>query len=244
MDIALTGYAQSLDYLFARTTGVFKFGLERTRALLTALGDPHLAYPVLHIAGTNGKGSSVATAEALLRAKGLRVARYTSPHLVDFRERIVVDGQPILEDVVVRFIDEHSLLVERVGATFFEATTALALLHFARADIDVALVETGLGGRLDSTNVVLPRAAGVTSIGFDHMEYLGPTLAAIASEKAGIFKPGVPAVIGEPDAEVRGWLAAAAERAGASVVRIAAAEMTISEVQITGRGTRFQLAAS
>ena len=243
MDIALTGYAQSLHYLFARTTGVFKFGLERTRALLTALGDPHLAYPVLHIAGTNGKGSSVATAEALLRAKGLRVARYTSPHLVDFRERIVVDGQPIPEDVVVRFIDEHSLLVERVGATFFEATTALALLHFARAGIDVALVETGLGGRLDSTNVVLPRAAGVTSIGFDHMEYLGPTLAAIASEKAGIFKPGVPAVIGEPDAEVRGWLAAAAERADASVVRIAAAEMTISEVEITGRGTRFQLAA-
>ena len=243
MDIALTGYAASLDYLFARTTGVFKFGLERTRALLTALGDPHLAYPVLHIAGTNGKGSSVATAEALLRAKGLRVATYTSPHLVDFRERIVVDGQPVPEAVVVRFIDEHSPLVERLGASFFEATTALAFLHFARAGIDVALVETGLGGRLDSTNVVHPRAAGVTSIGFDHMEYLGPTLAAIAREKAGIFKHGVPAVIGEPDVDVRGWLAADAARAGASEVRVTADEMTIGEVDITGRGTRFRLAA-
>ena len=243
MDIALTGYAASLDYLFARTTGAFKFGLERTRALLVELGEPHLAYPVLHIAGTNGKGSSVATAEALLRAKGLRVAKYTSPHLVDFRERIAVNGHPIDETSVVRFIDEHAPLVERLGASFFEATTALALLHFARAGVDVALIETGLGGRLDSTNVVAPRVAGVTCIGFDHMEYLGPTLQAIASEKAGIFKQGIPAVIGEPDADVRGWLAAHARRAGASAVRIAAEEMHIGDIEITGRVTRFRLNA-
>lgn len=243
MDVALTGYAASLDYLFARTTGGFKFGLERTRALLAELGDPHLTYPVLHIAGTNGKGSSVATAEALLRAKGLKVAKYTSPHLVDFRERIAVDGHPIAEEVIVRFIDEYTPLVERLGASFFEATTALALLHFARAGADVALIETGLGGRLDSTNVVAPRAAGVTSIGFDHMEYLGPTLRAIAGEKAGIFKRGIPAVIGEPDLEVRSWLAADAHRAGASPVRIAPEEMQIGDIEITTRGTRFRLHA-
>ena len=225
MDVALTGYLESLDYLFARTTGAFKFGLERTRALLAELGDPQLQYPVLHIAGTNGKGSSVATAEALLRARGLRVAKYTSPHLVDFRERIVVDGAPISEGEVVEFIHAYVPAVERLGASFFEATTALAFQHFARAGADVALIETGLGGRLDSTNVVMPRAAGVTSIGFDHMEYLGSTLQAIAGEKAGIFKAGAPAIIGEPDVEVRGWLAAAARRAGSSPVRVVADEM-------------------
>ena len=243
MDLALTSYAASLDYLFARTTGVFKFGLERTRALLTELGEPQLAYPVLHIAGTNGKGSSVATADALLRAKGLRVARYTSPHLVDFRERIVVNGQPIAEEAVVEFIEQHTPMVERLGASFFEATTALAFLHFARVGVDVALIETGLGGRLDSTNVVTPRAAGVTSIGFDHMEYLGPTLEAIAGEKAGIFKHGTPAVIGEPDVEVRGWLVDGARRLGAFPVRVIAEEMRIADVEIRGGGTRFRLTA-
>ena len=243
MDVALTGYLASLDYLFARTTGAFKFGLERTRALLAELGDPQLQYPVLHIAGTNGKGSSVATAEALLRARGLRVAKYTSPHLVDFRERIVVDGAPIGEGEVVEFIHAYAPAVERLGASFFEATTALAFQHFVRAGADVALIETGLGGRLDSTNVVMPRAAGVTSIGFDHMEYLGSTLKAIAGEKAGIFKAGAPAVIGEPDTEVRGWLAAAARRVGSSPVRVVADEMRVDDIELTAAGTRFRLRA-
>ena len=243
MDDALSAYAASLDYLFARTTGAFKFGLERTRSLLAELGDPHLAYPVIHIAGTNGKGSSVATAAALLRAKGLRVATYTSPHLVDFRERMAVDGGLIAEDEVAAFIDAYTPTVERLGASFFEATTALAFLHFARERADVALIETGLGGRLDSTNVVTPRAAGVTSIGFDHMQYLGPTLRAIAGEKAGIFKPGAPAVIGEPEPEVRGWLAAEAHRLGATPVRVVADEMQVAGIEVSGRGTRFHLRA-
>ena len=163
MDVALRDYRGALDYLFARTTGAFKFGLERTRALLAEMGDPHLAVPALHIAGTNGKGSSVATADAILRAKGLRVARYTSPHLVDFRERIVVAGEPISADEVVHFIDRWTPTIERFEASFFEATTAMAFHHFARERADVALIETGLGGRLDSTNVVRPLAAGVTS---------------------------------------------------------------------------------
>jgi dihydrofolate synthase/folylpolyglutamate synthase len=243
VDIALNDYRAALDYLFARTTGTFKFGLERTRALLAELGDPHLSYPVLHIAGTNGKGSSVATAEALLRAKGLKVARYTSPHLVDFRERIVAGGMPIPEHEVVQFIEDLTPTVERIGASFFEATTALAFLHFAKVGVDVALVETGLGGRLDSTNVVEPRAAGVTSIGFDHTEYLGPTLADIAFEKAGIFKRGCPAVIGEPDPVIRRALADAAVKNGASSVHITAEEMRISDVDVTETGTRFLLRA-
>ena len=243
MDIALTDYLAALDFLFARTTGAFRFGLERTRALLGELGDPHLTYPVLHIAGTNGKGSSVATAEALLRAKGLRVARYTSPHLVDFRERIVVAGTPIPEQEVVEFIERYTPSVERIGASFFEATTALAFLHFARAGTDVALVETGLGGRLDSTNVVQPRAAGVTSIGFDHMEYLGPTLLDIAGEKAGIFKRGSAAVIGEPDASIRQFLRAAAQRNGATPVRVTTEEMQINDIDVSVAGTRFRLRA-
>ena len=243
MDIALSNYLAALDFLFARTTGAFKFGLERTRALLSELGDPHLSYPVLHIAGTNGKGSSVATADALLHAKGLRVARYTSPHLVDFRERIVVAGVPIPEQDVVDFIERYTPAVERIGASFFEATTALAFLHFARAGTDVALIETGLGGRLDSTNVVEPLAAGVTSIGFDHMEYLGPTLLDIAGEKAGIFKRKSAAVIGEPSADIRQFLAASAQRSGASSVRVTAEEMQIRDITIAGTGTRFRLRA-
>ncbi|MBW8769333.1 MAG: bifunctional folylpolyglutamate synthase/dihydrofolate synthase [Gemmatimonadetes bacterium] len=243
MVVALSGYGAALDYLYARTTGAFKFGLERTRALLAEMGDPHLAVPTLHIAGTNGKGSSVATAEALLRAKGLRVARYTSPHLVDFRERIVVAGTPIAEREVVEFVDRWMATVERIEASFFEATTAMAFAHFARARADVALIETGLGGRLDSTNVVHPLAAGVTSIGLDHTEYLGPTLESIAREKAGIFKAGVPAVIGEPSPEVAGWLARSARAAGASAIRVVAEETRTEDIVVDSTGTAFTLHA-
>ena len=243
MDVALSDYRTALDYLFARTTGAFKFGLDRTRALLAEMGDPHLTLPTLHIAGTNGKGSAVATADALLGAKGLRVARYTSPHLVDFRERIVVAGAPISAGQVVEFIDRWTPTIERLEASFFEATTAMAFLHFAHERADVALVETGLGGRLDSTNVVRPLAAGVTSIGFDHMEYLGPTLQSIAREKAGIFKPGTPAVIGEQSAEVAAWLAGAAREAGASAVRLVREEARIGDMAVDGPGTTFTLEA-
>ena len=243
MGLTLTRYSSALEYLFARTTGSVRFGLERTSALLAEMGEPHRAYPVIHLAGTNGKGSSVATADALLRSRGLRVGRYTSPHLVDFRERIVVGGVPISTEEVVSFVERWTPTVERLGASFFEATTALAFAHFARAAVDVAIVETGLGGRLDSTNVVDPVAAGVTSIGFDHMEYLGNTLEAIAGEKAGIFKAGRPAVIGEPDAVVRGYLARDATAAGAAPVRVVVEECEITELAVGPRGTRFRLRA-
>jgi dihydrofolate synthase/folylpolyglutamate synthase len=243
VELALSDYRAALDFLYARTTGAMKFGLERTRALLAAIGDPHLAVPVVHIAGTNGKGSAVATAEAVLRPKGLRVARYTSPHLVDFRERIVVGDAPISPEEVVEFVDRWMPVVERLEATFFEATTAMAFAHFARAGADVVLIETGLGGRLDSTNVVEPVVAGVTSIGMDHTDYLGGTLESIAREKAGIFKRGVPAVIGEPAPEVAGVLSAAARRVGASAVRLVPEETRTTDVALDARGTRFTIEA-
>ena len=237
----LTGYRDALDYLFARTTGGFKFGLERTRELLGHVGNPERRYPSLHIAGTNGKGSSVATINALLAAKGLRVATYTSPHLVDFRERMVVGGVPIPSEDVVDFITRYTPLVEEIGASFFEATTVMAFDYFARAGADVAVIEAGLGGRLDSTNVLTPLVAGVTSIGLDHTEYLGTTLEEIAYEKAGIFKPGVPAVIGEPDARIRALLADHARRAGAANVRIAAEELRLDRVEVDGLGTTCEM---
>lgn len=242
MGVALNDYRAALDYLFARTTGAYKFGLERTEHLLRELDAPHRAYPVLHVAGTNGKGSAVATAAALLRARGLRVATYTSPHLVDFRERIAVGGVPISPERVTAFVAERLALIERIGASFFEATTALAFLHFAVEGVDVAVIETGLGGRLDATNVVTPLAAGVTAIGYDHVEYLGETLEAIAEEKAGIFKEGRPAVIGERDPRIAAHLAEAARRHGSAPVRVVQDESTLSAVDVTAHGTRFRLA--
>ncbi len=232
----LTDYRDALAYLFARTTGAFKFGLERTTALLAALGNPERKYPSIHVAGTNGKGSSVATMAALLSAKGMRVATYTSPHLVDFRERMVVAGHMMSSDDVVSFIATHMPLIEEIGASFFEATTAMAFDHFARAGAEVAVIETGLGGRLDSTNVIDPIVAGVTSIGLDHTEYLGSTLEAIAGEKAGIFKPGRPAVIGERDPRIRDLLIEHATRAGASSVRTSD-EVGVDRVEVDARGT-------
>jgi len=241
-DRSLATYKDALDFLFARTTGGFKFGLERTVALLEHLGNPQHAYPSLHIAGTNGKGSSVATISALLRARGRRVATYTSPHLVDFRERMIVNGIPIPEDDVIEFVSRHTPFVEEIGASFFEATTAMAFAYFARAGADVAVIEAGLGGRLDSTNVLMPIAAGVTSIGLDHTEYLGSTLEEIAREKAGIFKAGRPAVIGERDHRIRSLLADHARNAGASSVHVVADEIPIDGIEVDDAGTTVSLA--
>lgn len=248
MDVALTSaesvtpapqlgdYRDALDYLFARTTGAFKFGLERTTALLAALDNPERRYPTIHVAGTNGKGSSVATMSALLAAKGMRVATYTSPHLVDFRERMVVGGELIPSDDVVAFVSTHLPLIDEIGASFFEATTAMAFDHFARAGAQIAVIEAGLGGRLDSTNVLQPIVAGVTSIGLDHTEYLGTTLEEIAVEKAGIFKPGVPAVIGERDPRIRDVLVERALQRGATSVRTTD-EVVLDGILVDAQGT-------
>lgn len=194
----------------------------------------------MHVAGTNGKGSVCATLETVLRAQGLKVAKYTSPHLVDFRERFLVDARPVSEEAIVQFLDRWTPTVERLGATFFEATTAMAFQLFAEAEVDVAVIETGLGGRLDATNVVRPLVAGVTSIAIDHVEYLGATVEEIAPEKAGIFKAGVPAVIGEPDAEIRALLAREATRLGASPIRVVAEEGASNAIEVGARGVSFE----
>src|SRR4051812_29278562 len=195
--MALT-YAQALDFLFPRTTTI-KFGLANTRALLKTLGNPHEVIPSIHVGGTNGKGSVSTLVAAALREAGWRVGLYTSPHLVSFRERIRVDGVPISEDAVAMWTGRLLSSILARKATFFEATTALAFADFAARGVEIAVVEVGLGGRLDSTNVVQPLVSAVTKIERDHMKYLGESLALIACEKAGIAKPGVPFVVGEKD---------------------------------------------
>lgn len=233
-------YHAALEALFARTTGQWKLGLERVEAFLAELGDPHRRLRVLHVAGTNGKGSVCAMLATALRARGLRVAMYTSPHLVDFRERFVVDGVPVPHEAIAAFLERWTPTVERLGATFFEATTAMGFQLFADAEVDIAVIETGLGGRLDATNVVTPLVAGVSGIAIDHTEWLGTTLEAIAPEKAGIYKPGVPAVVGEPGAEIRALLSSEAERRGASPVRVVADEGRAQGISVTREGTRFR----
>lgn len=241
MGVGLSDYRAALDFLVARTTGKDRLGLERTQAVLRALGDPHLALRTFHVAGTNGKGSVVATLTALLRARGLRVGSYTSPHLVDFRERILVDGAPVSEAALVEFVQRWTPEVERLGASFFEATTAFAFQALAAARVDVAIIEVGLGGRLDSTNVITPIVAGVTSIGLDHQEFLGETKEEIAGEKAGIFKPGVPAAIGELDPAIRALLARHARERGASAVRVMPDECRVERIDVDHTGTSFSL---
>jgi dihydrofolate synthase/folylpolyglutamate synthase len=241
VDDLLKSYGAAIETLFARTTSGIKPGLERTEALLADLGSPHRQLSAVHVAGTNGKGSVVATTESLLRWKGLKVGRYTSPHLIDFRERITVDGTPITEEAVLEFLERRIPVAEKIGATFFELTTALAFEWFVKQNVDIAVIETGLGGRLDSTNVLTPRVATVTSIGMDHTDLLGDTLDAIAREKAGIFKPGVPAVVGEQSPPIRSLLAERAREAGAQPIVIVDDDYRIEDVEISSQGTAFSL---
>jgi len=178
----------------ASTYSPKEYNLDRMRKLLAAIGNPERAFLSLHIAGTKGKGSTAHLAEAILREAGIRTGLYTSPHLVEMRERIRLDGAPISEEKFTRTMAEMEPELRRLRPTYFEIMTAASFLAFARAGVDTAVVEVGLGGRLDATNVILPAACAITTIDFDHMDKLGHTLEAIAGEKAGIIKPGVPVV--------------------------------------------------
>jgi dihydrofolate synthase/folylpolyglutamate synthase len=214
MDVAA---AQALVDSLARFG--MRFGLERTLRSLEALGHPERRFPSLHVAGTNGKGSTCAFAAAILRASGRKVGLYTSPHLLRFDERIRVDGTPIPDSSFAQGVAAilqafPQALVEGDPLTFFELTTVLALWHFARERVELAVLETGLGGRLDATNAVDSRVALVTRIGLDHTALLGDGLAAIASEKAGIFKPGARTIIARQAPEALAVLRAAARAAG------------------------------
>jgi len=203
-------YQETIEYLYSQAplfqqvgSKAYKEGLENTLALDAHTGHPHREFRTIHVAGTNGKGSTSHTLAAILQCAGYKVGLYTSPHLLDFRERIRVNGTPMLEDYVIKFIEENRSFTEPLHPSFFEVTTAMAFRYFADSKVDIAVIEVGLGGRLDCTNIISPDLSIITSIGFDHTQFLGNALAGIASEKAGIIKPETPVVIGEVCEETR-----------------------------------------
>lgn len=203
-------YQETIQYLFNSTpvfehvgAAAYKPGLYNTHELDQHFGHPHTAYKTIHVAGTNGKGSCSHTLAAILQEAGYKVGLYTSPHLVDFRERIRVNGHPISEQRVIDFVEQERAFFEPLNPSFFELTTALALLYFKEQQVDVAIIEVGLGGRLDCTNIITPVLSLITNISFDHTQFLGNTLEQIAAEKAGIIKQHVPVVIGETTPETR-----------------------------------------
>jgi dihydrofolate synthase/folylpolyglutamate synthase len=191
---ARTSYASTLRYLYGLQYRGIKAGLKNIRHLVAFAGHPERSYPVFHVAGTNGKGSTSSFLASILTASGYRTGLYTSPHLIDFVERVRIDGQPMPEPELVEYVRRLRPAIEETQSTFFEATTCVAFQYFADHGVDVAVIETGLGGRLDATNVVLPLASIITNIGLDHQEILGNTIAKIAREKAGIIKEGAPVV--------------------------------------------------
>ena len=203
-------YKETCEYLFNQlpmferqgATG-YKEGLENTMAFDEHFGHPHRSYLCIHVAGTNGKGSVSHTLAAILQECGYRIGLYTSPHLVDFRERIRVNGIPLSEEYVTDFVNRERDFIDSLHPSFFEVTTAMAFKYFQDRNIDIAIVEVGLGGRLDCTNIIKPIVSIITNISFDHTQFLGDTLAKIAAEKAGIIKQGVPVVIGEANEETR-----------------------------------------
>ncbi len=213
-------YQETCEYLFTRTpmfekVGIsgYKKGLENTLALDEHFGHPHKKFRSIHVAGTNGKGSCAHTIAAILQACGYKVGLYTSPHLVDFRERIRINGQPIPENYVVSFVEQERNFFEPLEPSFFELTTAMAFKYFSEMEVDIAVIEVGLGGRLDCTNIITPILSVITNISLDHTQLLGNSLEQIAMEKAGIIKTGVPVVIGEALPETRPvFEAVAAER--------------------------------
>lgn len=201
-------YQQTLDYLFSRLpmfqrvgASAYKADLNNTIELCNLLDNPQNTFKSIHIAGTNGKGSTSHMLASILQKAGYKVGLYTSPHLVDFRERIKINGEMISEQAVIEFVSTYQDKFEKINLSFFEWTVGLAFDYFSKQKIDVAVVETGLGGRLDSTNIILPELSIITNIGKDHVQFLGDTLEKIAAEKAGIIKNNVPVVIGETQKE-------------------------------------------
>lgn len=203
-------YQETIEYLYNITPlfqnvgkAAYKEGLDNTLKLDAFFEHPHKKFKTIHIAGTNGKGSCSHTIAAILQSAGYKTGLYTSPHLVDFSERIRVNGNPIEKDFVVKFVEENKHFFEPLHPSFFELTTSMAFLYFAHKEVDVAVIEVGLGGRLDCTNVIHPDLSIITNISFDHTQFLGHTLSAIASEKAGIIKENTPVIIGEYNSETR-----------------------------------------
>jgi len=218
-------YPQTLEYLYSQLPmfhrvgpAAYKPGLDNTWALLELVGNPHVGLKTVHIAGTNGKGSTSHMIAAALQLAGYKTGLYTSPHLKDFRERIRINGVMMPEEDVVAFVEQFHEAWQSIQPSFFEITVAMCFWYFKRAGIDVAVIETGLGGRLDSTNVILPEVSVITNIGYDHMNLLGDTIEKIASEKAGIIKPRTPVIIGAMRDEAREVMVATANHLQAPLI--------------------------
>jgi len=234
-------YQQTIDYLyrylpmFSRVGAIaYKEDLHNTHALCQVLGDPHKKFKSIHVAGTNGKGSTSHMLAAILQESGYKTGLYTSPHLKDFRERIRINGEMIREDFVVDFVERTKNTTAKIEPSFFELTVAMAFDYFATESVDIAVIETGLGGRLDSTNVITPVLSVITNIGYDHMNILGHTLPEIAREKAGIIKPGVPVVIGEWLDETKSVFLERAKEAGSDFL-FASDLYQVSDIRYTAR---------
>lgn len=218
-------YDETIEYLYNQLPvyqkvggSAYKEGLDNSLALDMHFNHPHAKYKTIHVAGTNGKGSTSHLLASILQQAGYKVGLYTSPHLLDFRERIRVDGEKISQQYVVDFVENNREAYEPIQPSFFELTMMMAFQYFADMEVDIAVIEVGLGGRLDSTNIITPILSIITNISFDHMQFLGNTLEKIAVEKAGIIKKNIPVVIGEAEGEVRKVFEDTAERVGAPIV--------------------------
>ena len=238
-------YQETIDYLFNSTPlfqnvgkDAYKEGLENTHLLDEHFGHPHRQFKTIHVAGTNGKGSCSHTLAAILQSAGYKVGLYTSPHLVDFRERIRINGTTVSEAYVIDFVENHRAFFEPLHPSFFELTTAMAFNYFAEQQVDVAVIEVGLGGRLDCTNIIRPDLCVITNISFDHVQFLGDTLAKIASEKAGIIKEGIPVVIGETTPETKPVFAEKAIQVNAPI-HFAEEEQFLLESSLNEQGNRI-----
>jgi len=213
-------YRQCLAFLYDLQRLGIKLGLVNVETFLNYVGNPQHSFPSIHIAGTNGKGSVCAMLESVLNRSGYKTGLYTSPHLVGFRERVKISGSEIETDFITEFVNQHKSRIVRQQLTFFEATTALAFLYFKQMKVDLAVIETGLGGRLDATNTILPEAAGITGIGLEHTDILGKTLHKIAFEKAGIIKAGRPTVVGRVNRKVGLQMKAICKRRGSKFIHV------------------------
>ena len=232
-------YQQTINYLYSQLpmysrigAAAYKEDLQNTIALCNAIDNPQTKFKSIHIAGTNGKGSTSHMLAAILQQAGYKTGLYTSPHLKDFRERIKINGEMISQDFVVDFVERTKTVSEEIKPSFFELTVALAFDYFEKEKIDIAVIETGLGGRLDSTNIITPILSIITNIGYDHMDLLGNTLEKIASEKAGIIKPGVPVVIGEYLPETKNIFIEKAKQCNAPIY-FAQDEYAVSNINYT-----------
>jgi len=233
-------YDKTLHYLFGLRTFGIHLGLEISRSLAEKVGNPQNQFPAVHIAGTNGKGSTCALIESVLREKGLKTGLYTSPHLIDFNERIRVNGVPISDEAIIEYAVSLKESVDKSGAAFFEVTTVIALKYFADMEVDIALIETGLGARLDTTMLVNPVITVISSIGIDHTKYLGDTIKKIAEEKSFVMRRGVPCVVSENSDEVLEVIKQHAKDSGTDIL-MATTECSISNINFRKEGLSFDV---